>query len=296
MHHASVSVRLAASLAAAAAVFLPGPARAWGDEGHELVALVAMHYLEPSVRHKVFAMLAADPDNLTPHDVASESVWADRFRDSSPAHHDQTGQWHFVDIDLQAKDIDAACFHHPPVPPATPASGGPAHNCIADKIDQFTAELRSPTTPAGERLLALKFLLHFVGDLHQPLHASDDHDAGGNGKKVKTPAGKPLTLHKYWDTELVRKLGPNAQDVAAELIGRISEQDRQAWVKGSPADWATQSFGVASGLAYGKLPKAKQGVYLLSADYEAKAVDAVVVQLEKGGTRLAEVLNKALSD
>jgi S1/P1 Nuclease len=290
---------LAASLAAAA-LFAPDRALAWGDEGHQVVVLIAEHYLEPSVRHKVFALLAADPGTLTAHDIASQSLWADRFRDSdrfgAKIHYEQTRRWHFVDIDLHAKDIDAACNHHPPLPASALASAGPGADCAIDKIDQFTAELASPATLPDERLLALKFLLHLVGDLHQPLHAVDDHDSGGNAKNVKTRTRPKASLHHYWDVEFLRKLGTDPTAVAGLLIGRIDAQERQAWSAGSATDWAMESFGVASELAYGKLPKPRQGVYLLSPAYEAKAVDAVALQLEKGGVRLADVLNRALGD
>jgi S1/P1 Nuclease len=161
---------------------------AWGSEGHEIVAQVATHYLQPSVRQKVFALLAADTSPLTAHDFLSEATWADRFRESSPAARAQTHQWHFTDIELSTADLNAACFGHPPVPTGAVASAGPPSDCAVDKIDEFLSELRSTSTSPAERLIALKFLLHFVGDIHQPLHSSDDHDAGGNAKTV-TAAG-----------------------------------------------------------------------------------------------------------
>jgi hypothetical protein len=85
-------------------------------------------------------------------------------------HYQTTRMWHFVDIEL-AESLASACFGHPPLPPGIPASTGPPRACVVDKIDQFAKELGNPATPASVRLLALKFLLHFVGDLHQPLHA-----------------------------------------------------------------------------------------------------------------------------
>jgi hypothetical protein len=119
---------------------------------------------------------------LTGHDIASEATWADKYRDSdrdtTKIRYEGTREWHFVDIELVQPNLASACFGHPPLPPGAPASRGPPRACVVDKIDQFAAELRNPATTASEQLLALKFLLHFVGDLHQPLHAADDHDAG----------------------------------------------------------------------------------------------------------------------
>ena len=89
-------------------------------------------------------------------------------------------------------DIDAACFGRPPLPPRTPASNGPPQACVLDKIIQFITELELPATDPEERLVALKFLLHFVGDMHQPLHSSDHNDRGGNSVKVIVRMGSGL--------------------------------------------------------------------------------------------------------
>jgi hypothetical protein len=166
----------------------PCPAFAWGDEGHEIIALIAEHYLDSAARAKMAMLLAADTDTLTAHNIASEATWADKYRDSdrftTKIRYQETRLWHFVDIELSEPDILSACFGHPPLPSGVPASEGPPRTCVVDKIDQFAAELGNPATAAPEQLLALKFLLHFVGDLHQPLHAADDHDAGGTKKIV----------------------------------------------------------------------------------------------------------------
>jgi hypothetical protein len=155
----------------------PRPAFAWGDEGHKVIALIAEHHLDPAVRAKVATLLAADTDPLTAHDIASEATWADKYRDSdrstTKVRYEATWRWHFVDIELAQPDLGAACFGHPPLPPGVPASKGPPQACVVDKIDQFAAELGDRATSAPEQLLALKFLLHFVGDLHQPLHAAE---------------------------------------------------------------------------------------------------------------------------
>ena len=177
----------ALALVACSVALTPRSALAWGGEGHEIIALVAERFLDPAVREKIAAMLAADPDNLTAHDIASEATWADRYRDSdrngSRQHYAQTRDWHFVDVELTDPNLDRACFRHPPPPTGTMASNGPSRACVVDKIDQFLAELADPRTDPEERLVALKFVLHLVGDLHQPLHASDDHDAGGTRKR-----------------------------------------------------------------------------------------------------------------
>ena len=90
-----------------------------------------------------------------------------------------------------------------------------------------------------ERWLALKFLLHLVGDVHQPLHAADDHDAGGNRKQVAASGFQPGNLHHFWDVEFVERIGTDPAEVAAHLIASISGEQGRAWSHGAAADWAT---------------------------------------------------------
>jgi len=181
MRHASRFIGLALFV-------LPANAFAWGFEGHEIVADIARAYMTPAALATVDAMLAADTDTLTPHDMLSEATWADRYRGAG---HPETASWHFVDTELDHPDLKAACFGFPAQ--AAVASQGPAQDCIVDKIDAFSRELADATTAAPERLLALKYLLHFVGDVHQPLHASDNHDRGGNC--VLLALGGPRTVN-----------------------------------------------------------------------------------------------------
>jgi len=275
-------------------------AQAWGDEGHKIVGDVAMRLLEPAVRHRVLAMLAADTDALTAHDFASETTWADKFRDSdrntTQVHFLQTRQWHFVDIELQQPDIDAACFQHPELPAGTPAESGPAADCVVDKINQFTSQLAAPGSSAQEKLLALKFLMHFVGDLHQPLHAADDHDAGGNGKSVTALGLGSGKLHGFWDTQFVQRLGPDPATVAQGLAGAITPAQTQQWRQGTAATWAQESFQIAKTQVYGKLPKpSSSGSYSLPSTYVKASGSIVSTQLSRAGVRLASVLNKALA-
>jgi hypothetical protein len=123
----SLRVALGRALAvalAASVCLIPQSALAWGDEGHRIIALVTDRFLEPPVRDRVKAMLAADPDDLTAHDIASEATWADRYRDldrrGSRQHYEQTRRWHFVNIELpdapgrglQRASADAAGHGH----------------------------------------------------------------------------------------------------------------------------------------------------------------------------------------
>ena len=288
----------------AAALLLWGAAPvafAWGDTGHEVVARIALHYLSPPARARVEALLADDPDPLTAHDPVSAAVWADRYRDSPEngphANARRTHAWHFVDLELSRPDLARACHGFPPLPPGTPASEGPAADCVVDKIEQFNAELRPwpgpEASPArrAEAQRALKFLIHFVGDLHQPLHAIDDHDRGGNDKRVSLAGEHAGTLHHYWDDVFVKRLGPDDAAIADALVARITPANLHAWRQGSVRDWARESFDTARTQAYGALPAPDgRGRYRLNAAYRDQATAIVALQLEEAGVRLAALL------
>jgi hypothetical protein len=284
------------AVALAANIAQPRTALAWGDEGHQVVGLIAQSFLDADVRKRVNALLAADTDDLTAHDIASAATWADKYRDANfEGSRAKTRQWHFTDIEITAPDLHKACFNHPALPPGTVASNGPAADCVVDKINQFAAEWADPKTDLEEQVVALKFLLHFVGDLHQPLHSSDDNDRGGNGKKVSANGFKDGNLHHYRDSEFINLLETNAKSIASDLIGHISKEQERKWQSGSPADWAVETFEVAKADAYGLLPEASaRNTYQLTDKYITTATDDVAQQLSKAGVRLAFVLNKAL--
>jgi len=283
------------ALALTANLAQPRTALAWGDDGHKVVALIAQSFLDSDALKRVNALLAADTDSLTAHDIASAATWADKFRDSNRnGARQKTSQWHFVDIEITAPDLDAACFNHPPIPSGTVASDGPAIDCVVDKIQEFAAELTNPATDPEEQVVALKFLLHFVGDLHQPLHSSDDNDRGGNNKKVSAAGFRAGNLHHYWDTEFVDQLETDPKSIASDLIGHISRDQVSTWQAGSPSDWAMESFQVAKDDAYGQLPEpSARGSFRLSDEYVTTATEDVALQLSKAGVRLAFVLNNA---
>jgi hypothetical protein len=300
------------------------PASAWGDEGHEVIGLIAEHYLQPSVRARVLELLRRDDSGLVERDMAHEATWADKFRDSdrdtSKRRYLGTRNWHFVDLEIDGMDVTQACYGRHSLPAGVPASVGPAEDCIIDKIDQFDVELKNPQTPEEERRAALQFLLHLVGDLHQPLHASDDHDQGGNRKFASGPDIGSHNLHHDWDTEFVARLGASDTDIAGVLIARITEADRARWSRGTPLDWAVETYAVSKEHAYGLLPAASGGEesrgegsrgnasrgnasrgnassrsrYQLSQAYVDDATAVTAEQLSKAGVRLAFLLNRAL--
>jgi hypothetical protein len=275
------------------AILASGRANAWGDLGHKVTALIAYRHLTPRARTVLDTLLASDADPLTPPDFAGRATWADRYRNT----HRETAAWHFVDIEIDRPDIRAACFGFPAIGDAKLASMGPAQDCVVNKIDQFAAELASAATPPAERLLALKFLIHFIADLHQPLHAADHHDRGGNCIGLSLPQGQAANLHAYWDIDVVEGLGDSPGQIADRLDRDISRGEIRKWTGGTPASWAMESFDIGRRDAYAlaTLPTCqRQGSVTLSAKYRAQAQKDAATQLLKAAIRMAAILNEAL--
>ncbi|HEY6515570.1 MAG TPA: S1/P1 nuclease [Steroidobacteraceae bacterium] len=248
---------------------------AWGREGHRIVALIAADRLTPAARAQVADILGADARNA----MEGTSIWADEIRDQRP----ETGRWHYVDIEISAKGYDAA-------------RDCPGGDCVVAQIlkdERLVADSRLATPARAE---ALRFLIHFVGDLHQPLHCADHHDRGGNSVQVKL-GGEEKNLHSVWDTAIVSGLGDDPVAVAADLDSQITPREAEAWRRGGPVDWANESFAIAKHDIYGPLrgAHAEDGAIQLPDDYVLRERPVVAEQLEKAGVRLAMVLNRALS-
>jgi mono/diheme cytochrome c family protein len=287
MRTSILAVGLAVAMASHAAL-------AWNDMGHEIVAIVAEHYLTPAARTQVEAMLQADTDGLTAHDIASEATWADKYGTN-----DSTGRtraWHFADITAGRPNIPRACFGQLPLSPETFASQGPP-DCVIDKINQFATELANPRTDSLERLLALKFLLNLVGDIHQPLDVSiEEGNYHGMAVRVEAKDITPGDLYDYWNSAFVHALAPDAKDAAQQLIAQISTAQQTQWASAAPQLWALEAHQLGVIRGYGVLANGyDHGVAILTDKYVQTAVQTVGSQLSKAGVRLAYVINEALA-
>ncbi|MDH7973213.1 S1/P1 nuclease [Sphingomonas sp. AR_OL41] len=278
--------------ALATLALFPTQALAWGSEGHVLVAAIARARLSPAALAKVDAILAQDHDGSTPSDMLSRAVWADIYRRD----HRETAQWHFADVEKDHPDFDAACFGHPSS--AGPASTGPETACVIDRTADFARELGDPDTAMAERILALKFVLHFVGDMHQPLHVADNHDRGGNCVLISLGSARTVNLHSYWDTVVIGELGTDARNILTRLSAEITADKAAAWSVGDLASWARETNAVALGTAYSfaTQPRCEQSPTPLTfpKGYDEAAQRAAATQIERAGVRLAVVLEKAM--
>jgi hypothetical protein len=244
------------------------PAYSWGPEGHNLIARIAEAQLTPAVHAKVDAILGS---GVT---MASVSSWADSVRRDRP----ETGPWHYIDIpiDKSHRDMKRDC---------------PKGDCVVKKIEEFEAVLRNPNAPPEQRREALMFVIHFIGDMHQPLHSSDDNDKGGNDKHV-TFNGRNMNLHSLWDGGLLSRMGTE-NDLFPQLSAE-SQAHAKKYAKGSVASWAEQCHKVSIKAVYSPLPKTedKTKPYVIDAAYEQQADPVIREQIEKAGARLARALNQ----
>ena len=200
--------------------------------------------------------------------------WADQVR---PARK-ETEPWHYIDIPISSTGLDLK-------------RDCPKPGCVLSKIEQFRKQWRDETLPAAQRREALLFLVHFVGDMHQPLHCSDDSDHGGNDVTVEFGRSR-MNLHHLWDTALLERLPPEDQLFAA-LEREITPAEQAEWSSGTVESWAGESFEAARKVVYGGLPETEPGaVPVLGASYEQAADPVVRRQLEKAAVRLAAILNE----
>jgi hypothetical protein len=248
-----------------AALAAPTPVLAWGAEGHEIVAEIARQELTPAARAQVAALLGSDAM------LVHEANWADEVRNQHP----ETGHWHFADIPLDAPYFDAA----------RDCVGG---DCVVAQIENTRAILGNAHASAGARQGALRFLIHLVADAHQPLHAEDNQDKGGNAVHVEE-RGQGTNLHHVWDTQVVEALGTNVETVATDLEHGITPEQRKAWAGGTPEYWINETHAVARDVIYPRFHGHMR--VSLPADYMFEMAPVTRVQLEKAGVRLAWLLN-----
>jgi S1/P1 Nuclease len=255
------------ALLCAAVVCCAPPSFGWGEEGHRLVVRIAETLMTPAARAQVQATLMPG-ESL--EDLAS---WADEIRQSQP----QTANWHFVDIPLDSTGLDMN----------RDCAGG---DCVIAQITNFQTAWVNPTASAQSRREALLFLVHFVGDLHQPLHCENNNDRGGNDVPVSF-LGNSTNLHALWDSGLLRSM-PGEDQLFATLSQAITADQVTAWSSGTVEQWAGESFQAAKGTVYALLPTVEKGQPVpLGQLYEQMVEPLFEQQLEKAGVRLAAILN-----
>jgi hypothetical protein len=268
------------------ALALPGLASAWGPKGHAIIARMAYAQLNPRASAAVDKLLALDRDTLTGTDLAARASWADAYARKKP----ETAPWHFINIQVDDPDIDTACDNV--------RSAISNDNCLVRRLQTVEAQLASPNTSVADRIIAFKFVLHLVGDVHQPLHAADNQDLSGSCVPIATGATGTTDLLRYWDDIVVEGLGHDTAALADRLISEITPAERERWRRGGPEDWALESFTLARMRVYSldSAPACASDTapLFLPPGYTTEAEQVTRLQLKRAAVRLASVLNRIL--
>jgi hypothetical protein len=247
--HRSGAIRFASI--ALSCLLAAGPVWGWGREGHRIVALLAAKNLSPTARAKVAAIFGTDDAGVEAA-MAAASTWPDEINRNATG----TANWHFINVPVTGPfSVGTLCAQH---------------DCVIDRITEMEDRLRNnrigfmlksepvPARPMTSQELA--FLIHFIGDIHQPLHVSNDGDQGGNCVRLAQPLthsdGRRDTtkLHAVWDTDeviSVMKVLGDENAAAAALYQRF--RDGAAIAQLTPLDWARESNDLARKDIYGKL-------------------------------------------
>jgi len=245
----------------------PVPAWAWGRIGHRVAAKMAEEYLTPRARDGINALLG---NKIRLADIAT---WADEQQEISG-----TGLWHSVNVPVRESRYDSRyCM-----------PGG----CVVSKIEEFKRVLMRPTAGRAEKQQALKFLVHLVADLHQPLHVGDNNDRGGNLLQVRF-FGQGSNLHRVWDYQIMERHTENEGVWMWDITFQANPKRVAEWSAGSPEEWATESLILAKSARRppGSQSWLKPGASI-TPEYCANALPAIQRQLAKASIRTAWMLNR----
>lgn len=251
----------------------PGSLPAFGPLGHELVAALAEARLSDPARAEIRRLLAAD------RDLPSVSTWADELRERDPERGRATARWHFVNIPREAGcrfDRKRDC---------------PEGQCIVAALKRQARILADRAASPAARAEALKWVVHLVADIHQPLHAGYPEDRGGNLFQVHY-LGRGSNLHALWDSGLFESRRLDAPDYLAELEARAAKMPAKVvrWSDEAPRRWAEESCALIESLGLyparpGRLPR----------EYIPRLRPHAEERLILAGLRLAALLEAALA-
>ena len=263
------------------------PARAWWEYGHETVATIAMASVHPEARREIRRMLARSDLLETPtcpaRTVEQASVWADCVKPLKDRY-SYAYNWHYQNIDVcKPFDITGNC---------------PDGNCVSRQIERDVRLLKDRSQPLRVRVEALVFLIHFVGDLHQPLHSGDRHDRGGNDMKADYGLRPNTNLHTIWDGLLADRAISTPVGGPRGILAEVAVADRAKETLGTVEDWSRENWQVAHdayaallGDACAPVPATRA---VLTNETIVKLLPVLRHQVVRGGLRLARLLDEAL--
>jgi hypothetical protein len=256
---------------AAAIALMPSPALAWGKTGHRVVAALADAQLSGLARAQIGQILG-------PGESLDEAAnWPDEMRSAPTPFWQKTATpWHYV-------TLNGILYDH-----------APSEGDALEALQRYTAILRDPAASRADKQLALRFIVHLVGDLHQPLHVGKCCDRGGNEVKVKW-FGRDLNLHSVWDSALVDDEQLSFTELTAKLHRHTSREDVIGWWDINPRDWISESAQIRE-TVYPKPPSDPKKVPELSYSYVFEFAPVMERRLSQAGVRLAAYLNAVYAE
>ena len=237
------------------------PALAWGPLGHRVTGQIAQQHLTPRAAAAVQRILGVE-------DLAEASTWPDEMRSNPEPFWQKTASpWHYVTVPAGKLYADV---------------GAPPEGDSVTALQQFAATLNDPKASREQQQLALRFAVHIIGDLQQPLHAGNGTDKGGNELRVRW-FSKDTNLHAVWDSDLPLEKALSYTEYAHWLMRRLQPADVKAWSSADPLVWIAES-AVLRDQIYPRDTK-------LSYDYIYQNAPIVDRRLTQGGLRIAAWLN-----
>ncbi len=280
-------IRLVAAALALAASLIATPAFAYWEYGHETIAAIAYRNARPETRAAIDRLLARQALLETPtcpaRTIEQASVWADCVKPLGQRF-SHAYNWHYQNVDI--------------CKPFTLKGNCPDGNCVSAQIERDVKLLQDREVPVREKVMALAFLVHFVGDLHQPLHAGDKGDLGGNRARADYGVYGPerLNLHSILDGWLAER----AISTPPALTVRYPAQARAELGAGTVEDWSRENWEVARtayASAFGGDPcrESLPARGRLEPEAIARLVEPMRLQIMRGGLRLARLLDEAFA-
>jgi hypothetical protein len=277
--------------AALPAFMVAAPAQAYWEYGHQTIARIAYANVTPRTQRAITRLLAQTSRLDTPECPATTmegaSTWADCVKPlKGPDGKSRFGyayNWHFQDVNIcQPFTLEEACKDG---------------NCVSAQITRDVAILKDKRASAKDRAQALVFLIHFVGDLHQPLHAGEKGDKGGNDVAAAygTYSPRRFNLHSVWDGTLAER----AITSGPSLVRRYPAPEKRRIAAGTVEDWSRESWKVAHDVVYASALKGdpcapSPAKVTLDAATIEQIVPVARLEVERGGLRLAKLLDAAL--
>lgn len=246
-------------------LYLPFISSAWGPLGHRIVGQVADSYLTKNARKQIKRILGNES-------LAMTSNWAD-FIKSDPAY-SYMSSWHYINLKAGQTEKELKAY----------LAADTSVN-VYTKINWLTEQLKNKNLEPDKQVLYLRILIHFVGDIHQPLHTGRYEDLGGNKIKLSW-FNEPFNLHQVWDEKLI-EFQQLSYTEYAKAINFTTKEERKLWEAEPVSEWVWQSYQLAAKIYAGVKPDDR-----LSYQYNFKYIASVNQQLLKGGVHLACLLNE----